>query len=136
MRAAGMWLALMFLALAGCGGKPENGQATAPTTPVSAPTTNQTAKVRAGMVLDTGGVDDRSFNAAAVNGLKDAQQKLGLSDKDVKYLESKDAADYKTNLTNLTTQNYDVVFAIGYKMKDALAEVAPQFPNVKFAIVD
>ncbi len=136
MRAAGLLLALMALTLTGCGGKPESGQANTPAPSSPTPASSQTAKVRAGMVLDTGGVDDQSFNAAAVSGLKDAQQKLGLSDKEVKYLESKDAADYKTNLTNLTTQNYDVVFAIGYKMKDALAEVAPQFPNVKFAIVD
>ena len=88
------------------------------------------------MVLDTGGVDDRSFNAAAVAGLKDAQKKLGLADADIHYVESKDPSDYKTNLTNLAADNYDIIFAVGYKMSGALKEVAPQFTALKFAIVD
>jgi basic membrane protein A and related proteins len=134
MRVACVWLCVLSVVLAGCGGKTD----APPPTPsgVSNAPTASTAKVRAGMVLDTGGVDDRSFNAAAWAGLQDAQKKLGLGDKDIKYIESKDAADYKTNLTNLTAQNYDIVFAIGYKMAGPLAEVAPQFPNVKYAIVD
>jgi basic membrane protein A len=136
MRAAGVLLGLMLVVLVGCGGKPDNGQANTPAVTPVAGASDTKSKVRAGMVLDTGGVDDRSFNAAAVAGLKDAQQKLGLGDRDIKYLESKDPSDYKNNLMNLTAQHYDVVFAIGYKMVGALKEVAPQFPDVKFAIVD
>jgi basic membrane protein A len=85
------------------------------------------------MVLDTGGVDDKSFNAAAWAGLQRAEKELGA---EVKYVESKTEADYKTNLTTFANQDYDIVFAVGYKLEDALKEVAPQFPNVKFALVD
>jgi basic membrane protein A len=84
-------------------------------------------------VLDTGGVDDRSFNAAAWAGVQRAKAQLGV---DGRYVESKSEADYKTNLTQYANQGYDVIFAVGYKMEDALKEVAPQFPKIKFAIVD
>jgi basic membrane protein A len=51
-------------------------------------------------------------------------------------VESKTPADYKTNLTQLATQGYDLIVAVGLTMEDALKEVAPQFPNTKFAFVD
>jgi basic membrane protein A len=88
------------------------------------------------VVLDTAGVDDRSFNAAAWAGLQRAQKELGLSPESVKYVESKGPQDYRSNLASLANQGYDIVFAVGYEMEDPLKEVAPQFPNVKFAIVD
>ncbi len=87
-------------------------------------------------MLDTGGVDDRSFNAAAVSGLMRAQKELGMGENDAKYVESHSPADFKPNLTGLASQNYSIVFAVGYMLEGAVKEVAPQFPNVKFAIID
>jgi basic membrane protein A len=92
--------------------------------------------VRAAIVLQTGGVDDRSFNAAAVSGLMRAKQELGLGEKGIKYIASQGPADFKPNLVTFANQDYDIVFAVGYQLVDALQEVAPQFPNIKFAIVD
>lgn len=89
--------------------------------------------IKAGLVTDVGGVGDRSFNALAWEGLQTAQKELGF---DIKYTESKQNADYVTNLSRFAQNGYDVVFAIGYAMADALKEVAPRFPNVKFAIID
>lgn len=110
-------LACLFL-LAGCGPR-ATGPAPGGTT--------------VGLVLDTGGPDDHSFNAAAVAGLNRATQQLGVAGK---YVESNSTADYKTNLTQLAQQHDSVVFAIGYKMASALQDVASRFPDVKFAIVD
>ena len=84
-------------------------------------------------MTDVGGVGDRSFNALAWEGLQTAQRELGF---DIKYTESKQNADYVTNLSRYAQSGYDLVFAIGYAMEDALKEVAPRFPNVKFAIID
>lgn len=135
----GLIALLAMVLLAACGGpKPE--ESTTPSTPkpsdITATPTPAGKKVRAVVVLDTGGVDDRSFNAAAWAGLQRAQKELGLGTDDIKYVESKEASDYKTNLTQFASQGYDVVFAVGFKMHDTLDEVAPQFPNVKFAIID
>jgi basic membrane protein A len=90
-------------------------------------------KIKAGLVTDTGGIGDKSFNAAANAGLQRADQELGA---EVKITESRQAADYVGNLSRFAQNGYDVVFAVGFLMQDALKQVAPRFPNVKFAIVD
>lgn len=121
-----MLLGLLAAILAGCSSTQQGGQASDQTRDGKAP-------LQAALVLDTGGVDDKSFNAGAWEGLQRAMKQLGVKGR---YAESQTPADYKTNLTQFASNGYDIVFAIGYKMEDALKEVAPQFPNVKFAIVD
>jgi basic membrane protein A len=90
-------------------------------------------KLRAAMVTDVGGIGDESFNASAWRGLQRAQKELGA---EVRYLESRTAADYVRNLTTLARQGFNVVFAVGFLMEDALARVAPRFPKTYFGIVD
>ena len=138
-RVVGMGL-LAVVGLAGCGGK-GGDQTTGGSTPASTPTATANAKtdsksVRAAVVLDTGGIDDKSFNAAAVAGLNQAKADLKLSENDARYVESKDPSEYKQKLSTFASQGYSVVFAVGFKMEDALKEVAAQFPDTKFAIVD
>ncbi len=89
--------------------------------------------IEAAMVTDAGGIDDRSFNASAWEGLKRAQAELGAS---VRYVESREQSDYKTNLSALADQGNNVVFAIGYLMEDALKDVAARYPQTKFVIID
>ncbi len=90
-------------------------------------------RIRAAMVTDVGGIGDESFNASAWRGLERARDQLGS---EVRYLESRTAADYVRNLTALARQGFNVVFAIGFLMEDSLAKVAPRFPKVYFGIVD
>ncbi|WP_394793481.1 BMP family protein [Armatimonas sp.] len=92
-----------------------------------------TKKLKAGLVTDTGGVGDKSFNAQAWTGLQAAQKELGA---EVKYVESKQNADYVANLTKFAKAKYDVIFAVGFLMQDALREVAGNYPKIKFAIID
>ncbi|HLK61312.1 MAG TPA: BMP family ABC transporter substrate-binding protein [Chthonomonadaceae bacterium] len=143
----GLGAALAAVGLAGCPGPPEEnkgaetpGSSGAPATPGTnggAATTDKSGKkIKVALVFDLGGPDDKSFNASANNGLMKAKADLGLSDADVKTVESKNAADYKINMTNFATQNFDLIIAVGFNMANAMKEVAPQFPNVKFAIVD
>jgi len=121
----------------GCPGPP-NKTATNP--PAVATTTGGTetkaTPFRAALVFDTGGKDDKSFNAGANAGLERARTELGLGTDGIKTVESRASADYKTNLTNFASQNYDIVIAVGFNMADAIKDVSAQFPNTKFAIVD
>ena len=133
---------LAIFGLAGCNGgndqkTPEAGTASqGKTADAVKPATAGKKTIRVGLVLDTGGVDDKSFNAAAKAGLDKAKAELHLSDADARMVESRDASVYKQNLSAFASQGFDVVFAVGYKMEDAMKEVAAQFPNVKFAVVD
>jgi basic membrane protein A and related proteins len=89
--------------------------------------------IKAGLVTDIGGLNDRSFNFLANKGLEDAQSELGV---DGRVLISKSNGDYVPNLTTLAQQQYDVIISVGFLMGDATNTVASKIPNANFAIVD
>lgn len=89
---------------------------------------------KACMVTDTGGIDDRSFNASAWAGLqaaKDQNQAIQVS-----YTTSNQLSDYEPNLANSVTSGCQYIQAVGGLMADATKKVAQANPNVQFAIVD
>jgi basic membrane protein A len=85
------------------------------------------------MVTDIGGLGDKSFNDAAYDGLKKLNKDFGA---EIKVVESSKMEDYIPNLKSLADQKYDMIWAIGFLMKDALTEVAKMYPNQKFGIID
>ncbi len=89
--------------------------------------------IRLGMVTDVGGLGDKSFNDSAYAGLHEAKTKLGA---EIDVLQSRSAADYVPNLTVLTNEDFDEVFAIGNLMERDVAEIARDYPKHHFAIVD
>jgi basic membrane protein A len=89
--------------------------------------------IKAGVVTDIGGLNDRSFNALANKGRKDAQAQLGV---ETRVLISDSNADYVPNLTTLAQQRYDLIVPVGFLMADATNTVASKLPDSKFAIVD
>lgn len=97
------------------------------------------SKIKIGMVTDTGGINDKSFNQGAWEGLqkfaKDNNMQTGQG-KQVTYLESQQSTDYQTNLNQLVHHGYNLVFGIGYKMANAVGTIAKQNPNAKLAIID
>ncbi|MGG2085042.1 BMP family lipoprotein [Lysinibacillus pakistanensis] len=90
------------------------------------------------MVTDVGGVDDKSFNQSAWEGVKAYGKEHGLSrgEGGFDYLQSKTDADYETNLNNLIRRNFDLVFGIGFMMADAVEAVAADNPDNHFALID
>ena len=91
-----------------------------------------TSGLKVALVTDVGGLNDKSFNALAYKGLKDAEKKLGI---DGRVFISKSAADYIPNLST-GARSYDLVVGVGFLMADQVAAVAKRFPDTKFAIVD
>jgi basic membrane protein A and related proteins len=128
-------LAVGSFVLAACGSSDNSSTSTS----AGAGSTSSTAaapaakKIKVGLVTDIGGLNDRSFNALANQGLQTAEKTLGV---DGRVLISKSNADYTPNLTTLAQQKYDLVIAVGFLMADATEKVAGKFPNVKFAIID
>lgn len=88
---------------------------------------------RAAIVLDVGGVDDKSFNESAYKGLLRAKDKLGI---EVQYYQPSQPADRKTGLRQYASKGYDVVIGIGFIFSDEVIELAKDFPDVKFGVVD
>ena len=108
------------------------GSASASSKAHHAPAAHQAA-MKVGLVTDIGGLNDRGFNHLAYVGLQQAQKQLKVSGR---VLESKSATDYVPNLSSLAQQGYGLVIAVGFLMTDSVDQVAKQFPNTKFAIVD
>lgn len=86
------------------------------------------------MVTDMGGVDDASFNESAWNGLVEFGNLA--DDWEVDYIESNAEEDYIPNLTNAVDSGSQLTWAIGYMMADHLDQVAQDYPDKSFAIID
>jgi basic membrane protein A and related proteins len=89
--------------------------------------------IKAGVVTDIGGLNDRSFNALANKGIKQAESELGV---ETRVLISNSNGDYVPNLTTLAQQQFDLIIPVGFLMADAVATVAKELPDAQFAIVD
>lgn len=119
------------LMLAACGSAPDNsGSGSDATDGGSAPATTD---VKACMVSDEGGFDDKSFNQSGYEGLMRAQDELGV---EVKTAESTSDADYDPNIANMVTEGCDIIIGVGFKMADQLEAQAKDHPDIKFALVD
>jgi basic membrane protein A and related proteins len=114
-------VAAVALVVAGCGSK---AKTTAP--PAAAP------QFKACMVTDTGGIDDRSFNASAWQGV----QQAGNSKITGKYLQSTSASDYVPNINAFISQKCGIIVTVGFLMGDATQAAAKAHPGQKFSIVD
>ncbi len=86
------------------------------------------------MVTDTGGIDDKSFNASAWKGLQDA--KAENSNIEVKYVTSQAETNYQPNLSALVAEKCNLIFGVGGLMTDAIKAAATQNPTQKFALID
>lgn len=88
---------------------------------------------KACLVTDTGGIDDKSFNASAWKGIQDAIKEYGIEGK---YLESQQQTDYDKNITQFIQEKCNIIITVGFLLGDATKKYAEQNPNVPFAIVD
>ncbi|MDE3043521.1 MAG: BMP family ABC transporter substrate-binding protein [Acidobacteriota bacterium] len=89
---------------------------------------------KACVVTDTGGINDKSFNQSAYNGLLDAAK----IDTDIvpSYLSSTSSADYAPNIQSFIGQGCGIIVTVGFLMQSDTQAAATANPNQKFAIVD
>ncbi|MEP6852803.1 MAG: BMP family ABC transporter substrate-binding protein [bacterium] len=128
-------LAAVTLALSGCGSKKDTSSAGGSTAASGSGSSSAAANaIKACMVTDTGGIDDKSFNASAYAGLKQAADEGKATVPQP--LESKTETDYKTNISNLLGQSCKVVLTVGGLMGPATKAAADANPNQKFVEVD
>ena len=123
-------LAALALGIAACGDDNDDGGGGGSSDTASS---DQGKAIKAGVVTDIGGLNDRSFNFLANKGLEDAEGDLGAQGR---VLISKSNGDYVPNLSTLAQQQYDLTVGVGFLMADALATVSGKFPQNNFAIVD
>lgn len=129
---------LLALSIVACGKKDDGGDNTGGT---DAP---KECAVTIGLVTDTGGVDDKSFNQSAWEGVLRYAEENGFTAESksadgvtcYSYLQSAAEADYVPNLSAMADNGVDLVMAVGYLFQEAIEEVAPKYPDTKFLFVD
>ncbi len=89
--------------------------------------------ISVGMVTDTGGIDDKSFNALSWAGVQEGITQLGVKGS---YLESKQQSDYQTNIQQFLSQNVNLIATVGFLMGVDTATAAKANPKTDFVIVD
>ncbi|WP_347814330.1 BMP family ABC transporter substrate-binding protein [Alkalihalobacillus sp. LMS39] len=142
------FLLCLFLVIAfvitGCGTDGGGGAQPEPTAPEDTEEEQQQDEAagdaedfRVAMVTDVGGIDDKSFNQSAWEGMTRFGEEFGLEEgTDFKYLQSSSEAEYAPNLNSLVREEYDLVWAIGFLMGNDVKTVAQQRPESQLAIVD
>ncbi|WP_373599709.1 BMP family lipoprotein [Paraclostridium bifermentans] len=85
------------------------------------------------IVLGEGSINDQSFNQSTWEGLKKAKEDFGVN---IKYLESQQDSDYVSNVESFVDQEADLIVGVGFQLKDTIEEMAKNYPDQQFAILD
>jgi basic membrane protein A and related proteins len=134
-RLAVVGLAVLALTVTACGSKSKSGGSTTPagggTTSSGAPAAKA---LNSCMVLDTGGVNDKSFNQSSYAGMTEAAK--ANSNIKISYVPSNSSNDYTPNLNAAVAKKCDPVIAVGGLMSANVKTAATANPAVHFAEVD
>ena len=128
-----------MVVIAGCGSSHSSASTgTSTSASASASSTGSAAatgtKTLGCMVTDTGGINDRSFNASSWAGMQAAAS--ANSNVTVKYLQSTTQSDYTPNINTFIGEKCNIIVTVGFLMAAATEAAAKANPSQKFAIVD
>lgn len=90
------------------------------------------------MISDQGGIDDKSYNQSAWEGVQAYGQEHGL-DKGMNgydYIHAQQDSEYISSLMQGINANFDLIVGLGFKLLAPFEEVAQQFPDHHFVIID
>lgn len=115
------------LALAACGNRASKADKDS----------SDAATVRAAIVTDTGGVDDKSFNQSAWEGLQAwGKEHNYTKDKEFTYFQSNAESEYATNFETAVTNGYNLIYGIGFALKDTVDEAAADHTDINYVLID
>ena len=108
--------------ITGCGGSSESNSSNEVET-----------NVAIGLSTDEGGINDKSFNQSANEGVLRAKDEFKFR---YTTIEAQKKEDYEPNLQALVDDGSNLVFGVGYQLADAISKVAQNNPDVNFCIID
>jgi len=101
--------------------------------PATSASADDKSKVHVGIVFDIGGKDDRSFNAAAWQGVNRAAKDFPIILRDV---EPGDPTSIEPAMRAFAERGYDLIIGVGFAQTPQIEAVAKDYPKLNFAIVD
>jgi basic membrane protein A len=85
------------------------------------------------LIFDLGGKFDKSFNEAAFTGAQRWAEETGGSFREI---ELQSEAQREQALRRFADSGANPIVAVGFAFGDAMGQVAPDFPDTKFAMID
>ena len=85
------------------------------------------------LMYDLGGKFDKSFNEAAYNGAKRWADETGESYQEIEVTAEAQRVQFATRLAEA---GYNPIVVLGFANAATMEEVAPKYPDTKFAIID
>ncbi len=92
--------------------------------------------VKVGMAYDVGGRGDQSFNDSAAAGLDQAVKEFGMDSQESEAEDGEAESAREERLRTFADNGYDPIIAVGFAYSASVAKVAPEYPEVHFAIID
>ena len=91
--------------------------------------------LKVGLCCGTSSIDDKSFIQSAWEGLKRAQEELGV---EIDYLQSAEDSTTATleAVANLVDAGYDMIIMPGFSFQQAAFEAQSQYPDTMFVTID
>lgn len=91
------------------------------------------ASIKVGLIYDVRGRGDLSFCDAAYAGAKKATDKWDITLKEINPGQN---TDTELALRRLAKLKFDLIIGVGFLFQEPMNRVAPDFPNVNFALID
>ena len=91
---------------------------------------SQAAKIKLCLALDTGGVDDRSFNQGAWAGAQ------ASTVSNAEYLPASSSADFAPNIKKFVDKGCELIVGVGFAISAEIVKSAKANPKIKYAVVD
>lgn len=128
-------LAAMIVLAVACGGE----KATTPAGGDASPQEGgeATSDIKVGLALDVGGLGDKSFNDAANRGLQQAIEDGLVAEENTDLIETNQTGSNRdNNVVNLADSGYDLILGIGFSFSPGIDEIAGDYPEQYFGIID
>lgn len=126
--------AAMVICASGCSAPMAKQEQTSGTTAEASGSTEEEKdeKLKVAMLFP-GPVNDASFNQSSYKGLTEAEKEYPV---ETAYSENVGAADMVSTMRSYCDTDYKLIILVGFDFADAMKEVAPNYPDVRFAIIN
>lgn len=123
--------AVLALVLAGCGNDDEGGDSAE-----KGLCDGGGDGPKVGLAYDVGGRGDQSFNDSAALGMQKAVDDLDATCTEAEAQDGEPESAREDRLRSLAEEGHNPIVGVGFAYSDAANAVAPDFPEISFAVVD
>lgn len=111
----------------------KTGETAAEDTAAASKTAEKSAADYKIVLILPGPINDQSWNATNYAGLTACNETLGTK---MEYVENVQAADYESTFREYAERGYDLIMSAGSQFDEAVAAVAPNYPDSTFCVVN